>query len=338
MLLAAVGIEKTKKSLRKAIKLKEPSKRRTKLSRFAIIDLGTNSVRLDVYKVEGARIVRIYRGKSMVRLGDGVFRTGRLSKEVMKRTTDAFIAMRLYLDQIGIDSIMAFGTSALRSASNSKSYLSHIHRETGIRVQIISGLEEARLIAKGILANEAVPKGRFALVDIGGGSTEISICQGKKVLRSFSFRLGANRLKQMFYKDEGKKNARRHRGLDSELALRQYVRDELFEMQNYVRRHDISLAIGSSGTIRTLGRILKKMGCKTNPAHRTDLSALVGEIKGLTRTQIMAMPGLESKRVDLIVPGAILIEEILYSLNTRQLKFTEYALRDGLLYSILDGR
>jgi exopolyphosphatase/guanosine-5'-triphosphate,3'-diphosphate pyrophosphatase len=328
MLSTHIGLEKSVKK----IKLKKVALKPAAQKLFAIIDLGTNSVRLDVYRKNGAQLYRIYRGKNMIRLGDGVFRTGQISKMVMDRTLTLFVSIRKSLNAMGITEVHAIGTSALRSAKNSKEFLQMIFRRTGIQVRIISGNEEAQLIAAGILMNIDPPKGKYALIDIGGGSTEVSICQNRRVIKSWSFRLGANRLNQMFYK-EGNTKTPTH---DSELDLRKYVRGQLKELEPLVKKHSIGVAIGSSGTIRAVGKLLKKMGCKTTPAISYDVSALVGEIKNMNKSEILNLPGLESKRADLIIPGSILIEEILHALRCKKLKFTEFALRDGLLYNVLD--
>ena len=160
--------------------------------RIAIIDLGTNSVRFDIQQLgPGKRQVRqLHREKIMVRLGQGVFLNGKLDRSAVTRSLHAFAKFQKVAHQYKAGKIIAFGTSALREVADSEKFLKAIVDKTGIQVRVISGTEEAQLIALGILSNEKVGKEKFAMVDIGGGSTEISVCRGKAILHSTSFPLG----------------------------------------------------------------------------------------------------------------------------------------------------
>ncbi|OFZ18195.1 MAG: hypothetical protein A2Z20_11755 [Bdellovibrionales bacterium RBG_16_40_8] len=315
-----------------------PTKRKLKLSpfRLAIIDLGTNSVRVDVYRINGKRVLRTYRRKIMIRLGDDVFKTGRLSPEGMKRAMKAFLGFKRLFREMRVDRVAAFGTSALRSASNTKEFLAELNKRTGVQIKVISGRDEGKLIAYGIISNMPAPKSYYALIDIGGGSTEVSLCLGKKVVSGYSFKLGANRLQQMFLQTippNFKKGE-----LHPVLALRQHLKTELYPLALFVKKHPISFAIGSSGTIRTIGKILKKIGLAGQPILRAELSALVAEMQVMRRKQLKSIPGLEANRVDLILPGAILLEEILYAIKSSRLAVTDLALRDGILLKELESR
>ncbi len=304
-------------------------------ARWAVIDLGTNSVRFDIYRWDGRKAHRVYRNKTMVRLGDGVFKTGRLSKEGQARTLRAFIGYSRLIRRLGVERVVAFGTSALRSSTNSKSLLTQIQSQTGIHVRVISGREEGRLIARGIMANIKVPTGRYALIDIGGGSTEISICSGMRVVKCQSLPLGANRLQQLYFKTIPPRLSK-GRALHPVLALRQDLKLQLLPLARSVAGKKLNAAIGSSGTIRSVGRILKKAGFRQPAIPRTGLSAMVAEMQVMTRSEIRRIPGLEPKRVDLILAGSILLEEILYALNVRHLHVTEFALRDGILQTAIE--
>lgn len=320
-----------RKNKRKVIRDKAT---KSEVFRLAVIDLGTNSVRLDVYRLTDKGVFRTYRGKAMIRLGDGVYKTGKLTAQGMHRTIQAFFAFKKLLSQLHVDRVVAFGTSALRTAKNTDVFLRKIYLRTGIRVQVISGREEAELIARGIMANLKPPKGYYALVDIGGGSTEVSLCLGYRVLQSHSFRLGGNRLQQLFLKESPPKFKKGK--LHPILALRQHIRNELDPLQKIRQRYPVKMVIGSSGTIRALGKILKKMGCSGQPIYRSDVAALMSEMQVMSRDEIKKIPGLEPKRTDLILPGAILFEEILYALGAERAIVSDYALRDGILEKELE--
>ncbi len=304
--------------------------------RLAIIDLGTNSIRFDVYRINNKRVARLYRGKRMIRLGDGVFKTGALTPEAMARAMRAFQTIRRQLRELRVDQVVAFGTSALRSAKNSREFLDEVRRKTAISIRIISGQEEGRLIARGIMANITTPKGVYAMVDIGGGSTEISLASGKRLMSCQSFPLGANRLQQVYLKTMPPTHKRGE--WNPILALRQHLKDTLHPVAQSCEKNAVKTLIGSSGTIRTIGRILKKLGRSNKPVYRADLSAIISEMQTMTRRQLLKLPGLELKRVDLILPGAILLEEIMLAFNIRTLYVTDIALRDGILQLELEKR
>src|SRR3954469_10895994 len=169
--------------------------------RLGVIDLGTNSVRFDVHQIGAdGELQRLHRKKLMVRLGQGAFVSRKLDREAVGRTLDAFARFKRVATHLKTEKIIAFGTAALREVSDREQLIELIKRSTGIHLRVITGAEEAQLIALGILSNEKLTPSRVALVDIGGGSTEISICRGRKGLHSHSFPLGAARLQQLYLK------------------------------------------------------------------------------------------------------------------------------------------
>jgi exopolyphosphatase/guanosine-5'-triphosphate,3'-diphosphate pyrophosphatase len=167
--------------------------------RFAVIDLGTNSVRFDVHQL-GKKAKLLHREKLMIRLGQEVFLKGKLNKDAIDRASQAFIHFAKVARKLQTDRMIAFGTSALRESKNGAAFVEHIRNVSGIELRVISGQEEARFIAAGILRNEKKLPPRFALIDIGGGSTEVSICKKNKAAASHSFPLGTARMQQVFLK------------------------------------------------------------------------------------------------------------------------------------------
>lgn len=293
--------------------------------RLGIIDLGTNSVRFDIHQIgPGARVKLLHREKIMVRLGQGVFLRGKLDRAAMHRTLQAFQKFKRVAAQLRTSKIVAFGTSALREVSDRDRLLTMIQKRTGIDVRVISGSEEAKLIALGILANEKTPKGTFGLVDIGGGSTEISICRGQQILRSFSFPLGTARLQQVFLK-------RSPPDPQSIEALRMHVRSTLQAHMHAEKWPEVKTVIGSSGTIRALGKMFRK-GEKSHAIERDKLETLVSKMSRMGVSELLMMPRMEPKRVDMILGGAVLFEEILHALGAKKAHPTEFSLRDGILH------
>ena len=259
----------------------------------------------------------------MVRMGQGVFTEGHLNREAIRRTLHAFLRFRRVAANHGAEKTIAFATSALREARDKDKFLKTVLNRTGIDVRVISGSEEANLIARGILANEKIPKGKFALVDIGGGSTEISICSKKQILFSHSFPLGTARLQQLFLKSSPPSAA-------SLRELRRYVRDLMYQTTIGEKWPKVKTVVGSSGTVRALAKIIKRRKGKNAIPHK-DLEDLVDQMSGMNTTQLLGIRGMESKRVDMILAGALLLDECMQVLGAKLVTPTEYSLRDGIL-------
>ncbi len=301
--------------------------------RFAIIDLGTNSVRFDVHQaLPSGKSRLLHREKLMVRLGQGVFLRGKLAIEARRRTLQAFASFSQTCESLRANRIVAFGTSALREASDGASLLQQIREKTGIEVRVISGAEEARLIARGILSSATPPRGRFALIDIGGGSTEISICSGKAILHSASFPVGTARLQQVFLKQSP---PLQDKGQDPIQELRGYLRSLIGEKIRMESWPKVTHALGSSGTIKTLFRMTRKTP-STKKASAKRLTKLTRQMETLDTVELLSLPEMEAKRVDMILAGAILMEECLHALRADHFSFSPYSLRDGILLEELE--
>ncbi len=305
--------------------------------RIAIIDLGTNSIRFDIHEVFANRKGvlqhrRLYREKTMVRLGQDLFLNGKLSEESKRRTLEAVQSFKQTLDALSVDKTVAFGTAAVRDASDGESFLEEIKQQTGVEFRMISGAEEASLIAKGILNNEIkAPKGIYALVDIGGGSTEVSICKGRQILHAYSFNLGVAKLQQVFLKTQPPARDKKHPG-DPVAELRNFIKSIVVPRIMIEHWPKVDSIIGSSGSIIALAKLVNQDKDQGHiPFLKKDLTRVVEQIKAKTTAELLAMAGMEPKRVDLILAGGILLDEVATLLHAKQIRTTEFALRDGIL-------
>jgi exopolyphosphatase/guanosine-5'-triphosphate,3'-diphosphate pyrophosphatase len=290
--------------------------------RVAIIDLGTNSVRFDVHSLaENGSSKLLHREKLMIRLGQGVFLKGKMDPAAIERTVEAMEHFRQIASGLRVRKVVAFGTSALREAVDSSLLVDNVKKRTGIEIKVISGKEEAKFIAQGILANEEPPKGRFALVDIGGGSSEISLARGFEVIKGDSFPLGTARLQQLFLKRSPPREG-------AVKQLRDYIANILRQKMLAEKWPSCELILGSSGTVRAIARLVDK---KKDEYSIKNLSDLVDEMGKMTTTQLLEIPNMESKRVDMILSGAILLEEIAHALGAKRIVASEFSLRDGII-------
>jgi exopolyphosphatase/guanosine-5'-triphosphate,3'-diphosphate pyrophosphatase len=305
--------------------------------RIAIIDLGTNSIRFDIHEVSASRKGlsqhrRLYREKTMVRLGQDLFLNGKLSDESKRRTLEAVHSFHTTMQALSVDRCVAFGTAAIRDASDGESFLEDLKKKTGVEFRMISGAEEASLIAKGVLNNQsALPKGTYALIDIGGGSTEVSICKGRKVLHSHSFNLGVAKLQQVFLKTQPPVKSKKSQN-DPVTELRQFIKSVVLPKVLIEEWPKSQTIIGSSGSIIALAKLVNRDKDKGNlPFESKNLAKVVDQIKSKTTAELLAMNGMEPKRVDLILAGAVLLDELSQILRSKTIRSTEFALRDGIL-------
>ncbi|MCU0272209.1 MAG: Ppx/GppA family phosphatase [Acidimicrobiales bacterium] len=297
----------------------------------AAIDIGTNSFHLLVARLHdegGFEIVT--REKEPVRLGSGAGEMDRLAPDAVDRGIAALRRFRAVADAAGAD-ITAVATSAVREAANRDEFLQRAWDEAGIDVDVISGVEEARLIHLGVLQALPVFDQQILLVDIGGGSTELLIGHQGRTVEAVSVKLGAIRLTDRFFPD----------GTIGRRAVedcRSYVRSYLAPAVGRLGPHHHDVAVGSSGTILTLAAMIEaargvEPGRPLNAVAfgPEDLAAVVRNLlKAKTTEARRRIAGLDSRRADIIVGGALLLEQVMQAFGIRRMLVSEYALREGV--------
>jgi len=296
--------------------------------RLGIIDLGTNSVRFDAYEMRKMQPRLLHRERLMVRLGEGVFVRGHMSREAIARTVEAFVSFKYTADQLGVTKIVAVATSAVRQASDREKLIAIVKKRTGIEVRVISGDEEARFIAKGVLCREKKLPEKLALVDIGGGSTEISLCRKRQISWSSSFALGTARIEQLFRLNEpGISAVKRQKRIKE---LRSHIKLSFKEFSEKHQWSKVDCLVGSSGTVKTLVR-LQQTNSKNKTLTRVFLKSLIRKMAKLDRVGLLKIPRMDPSRVDMILGGAVLLDEIMEKCAAPKLVLSDFALREGVL-------
>ena len=304
--------------------------------RLAAIDLGSNSIHMVVVEVGPTGGLRaVERESQMVRLGAGTHATRLLARDSMERTFAVLSAYRRLARHHGADEILAVATSAVREATNGEEFLDRIGRKLGIFPKAITGLEEARLIHLAVANSIHLERRRAVVFDIGGGSVELSFGGTGRPSLCRSARLGALRLAEVFLKTDPP-SAREERAVESafDTAFGPAVRR--------VRRQGFDLVVGTSGTILALGRLAATLenGGEPEALHHLPvgqpaLARLRRRLVGMPLEERLRYPGLERKRADLIVPGAILVDTLLTRLQAPSLTLCEWSLREGLLLDFM---
>src|SRR5579871_1787756 len=165
---------------------------------FAAIDVGSNSCRLKIARVVAHRLKTLHEDREVTRLGSSVFESGLVSPEAMAQTLRALKRFQRTIQSHGVDQIRVVATSAMRDARNAAAFQAWVKAETGWNMEIISGLEEGRLIHPGIMSGEAGAGAPALLIDLGGGSCEITLSEHKRIKETISVPLGAVRLTEEF--------------------------------------------------------------------------------------------------------------------------------------------
>ncbi len=304
------------------------------------MDLGTNSFHLLVGRPSGNnRFEILEREKEVVRLGSGSGDMKQLKPEAIDRGVAALGRFRRIAESSGAE-IHAVATSAVREASNRDEFLDRAWSEAGVRVEVVSGAEEARLIHLGVL--QAVPAfdRRVLVVDIGGGSTEFVVGLGGEVLGARSLKLGAIRLTERFLATEPLKSK-------ALAEARAYVRSYLTPVERLVAKAGgFEVAVGSSGTILNVAEMVRAARGQDPMRTVSNASFTASELAGMidelaTRPTVAKradVPGLDPRRADIILGGVVVLEQVFRVLGIDEMVVSDFALREGVLLDVLRRR
>ena len=298
---------------------------------LAAIDVGTNSLHLVVARTtEGARFEVLTRDKEMVRLGSGPGDMRELSPEAIDRAVAALERFRRLADVHGAP-VRAVATSAVREAENRAELIDRAEDEAGVEIEVISGVEEARLIHLGVLQSLELYDRRLLLCDIGGGSVELLIGEHGDTIASTSVKLGALRMTDRFFADGKASKA-------SVTACRQHVRTVLSTFDRSVTRHGFEVAVGCAGTIEQVVRLARGLDgdapIRTLNAARLKRKQVAKVAEAVLDAQrqgtLAGLPDLDPKRVDMILAGVLVLEGVFEVFGIKEMLLSEYALREGV--------
>lgn len=296
---------------------------------IAAIDIGTNSVHMIIVRLRPDLSFEVIdREKEMVRLGAGVREHGVLSATSMAAALDTLATFRRLAESHGVDEIIASATSAVRESENGGDFIADVLKRTGIRVSVISGSEEARLIHLAAAYATGIGPKTAAVIDIGGGSVEITAGTAARMQFGRSFKLGVIRLTEKYV---GSDPLSRH----DERRLVKAIRRDARAFLQQIRRRGFERVIGTSGTISMLGGLAagrRATGDRRN--LKVSARAVHTVRERLTRLPLAArlkVPGMDPRRADLAVAGAVLLDTILDELRAEDLTLCDFALREGLV-------
>ncbi|AFY94905.1 Ppx/GppA phosphatase family protein [Chamaesiphon minutus] len=304
---------------------------------IAAIDIGTNSIHMVIVRIVTSlpAFSTIAREKETVRLGDRDPLTGNLTPEAIERAFGALKRCQEVAKSLNVRQIFAVATSAVREAPNGHEFVRSIEAELGLAVNIISGQEEARRIYLGVLSGVEFNNTPHIIIDIGGGSTELILGDTHEPRTLSSTKIGAVRLTGEFIPN----NPVSDRAL---LYLQAFVRGQLEraidEIKANLQPGEMPKMIGTSGTIETLATILslEKNGHVPDRVHGSgihlaELRNLINRLRRMTVAERTAIEGISERRAEIIVAGAVVLQEAMTLLGMQHLSVCERSLREGVI-------
>jgi exopolyphosphatase / guanosine-5'-triphosphate,3'-diphosphate pyrophosphatase len=300
--------------------------------RIAALDLGTNSFHLLIADVHpDGSFTPLAREKEMLRLGDHVSREGRIPPAAADVAVATVRRMKMLADAAEASEVVACATSAIRLAANGDNLVDRIERETGVEVEVINGLTEARLIFGAIRASVLLEPAPALCLDLGGGSLEVMVGAASGLQWATSENLGVARLTHDFVQsDPISKSDRRE--------LQDHLRDTLCPIAEHAGRFEPKLVVGSSGTLEDVARMVAFRRLRQVPVSLNQLSftrdeflPLHDEIVASKASERRRLDGLEPRRVDLIVAGSMFLATAMEVCGFDEMTISEWSLREGIL-------
>lgn len=305
------------------------------MRKIAVIDLGTNTFHILIAQTKLHSVEVLHREKVAVKIGEGGINVQIIIEEAKARAIAALRHFKKVADTYGVTEIHATATSAIRNATNSEEITEKIFQETGIRVRVISGEEEAELIYEGVKKALCLNREKSLIMDIGGGSVEFIIADDHQSFYRQSFEIGAQRLLDLFHHHDPM--------LPEEVGkLDQYLQEQLVPLKAAVAIYEPRILVGSSGSFETLSdiycqenNIVRQPEVTEYPLTIESFYHIFSDLLYKNREERLKIPGMIPLRVDMIVVACCLIRHILTSYNMVGIRVSAYALKEGLLNHVI---
>ena len=290
------------------------------IKKLATIDIGSNAIRLlisnviirDNYPTETTKNALI---RVPIRLGQDAFTKGRIIDENISRLIDTMISFKLLMKVQKVEKYLAYATSALRSSSNGLEIISKVKSKTGISIKIIDGKKEGALITKDKIFNNKNNLDTFCFIDVGGGSTELTIFKNGKILKSKSFKIGGVRL-------------------INELVSEKTWKSFRFWITNNLRGYKKIRVVGLGGNINKIYKISEiEIG---SPLSIKKLNSTISKLEKMSDIDKTLILKLNPDRLDVIVPAGKIYQFLLNSTNVNQIEVPKIGLADGMVFELLN--
>lgn len=301
------------------------------MKNLAAIDIGSNAIRLviaEVHKHEEVHITKKIR--EPIRLGEDVFKDGLISKKNIQSSVECFKQFQQLIKSHDVQKTRAFATSALREAKNQQEFIDEILKHTGIAIECISGEREAALICSGVEQKIKLQNKKSVLIDIGGGSVEVSVVFDSKIKALQSFKVGMVRLLQLIEKN----NIPAHK-------IEDYIESQCLEIKSYLRENlknkDLDFCVGTGGNFESLGKLRVALLNKTSiySIHAAELKELYHHLASMSLKERIKFLKIRPDRADVIIPACVVSLYIMKLCECEILSIPHVGLRDGILSEMI---
>ena len=286
--------------------------------KLAVIDIGSNAIRLQIVKVfEDNDLVSFKKLEYLrfpLRLGHDVFKIGSISVPVLDKFAKLMKTFKLLIDLYEVEGYSAVATSAMRESSNGKDIQSFILNQVGLKIDIISGDKEADILSKSIIPS--LRQDNYIHIDVGGGSTELNVYSGRKWIAGRSFKIGSVRK-----------------------LTKEERTDTLDEIRNWIEKFDFKKSenitgIGTGGNINKIYNLARK--ASGNAVSLAELKAIRAYLNAFTLDQRKSILKMNPDRADVIVPAADIYIHVMECMGSDQIKVPKVGLKDGLVYELFE--
>lgn len=294
----------------------------------ASVDLGSNSFHLIVCRVQDGQLMVLDRLREMVRLAAGIDAQKRLSEDAQQRALDCLTRFGQRLSDLPHYAVRVVGTNTLRSAHNADEFIEKAEARLGHPIEVISGIEEARLIYLGVAHSLASDHSRRLVIDIGGGSTELIIGEDFTPRYLDSLHMGCVSMSQRFFGDGTINNKLiRYAGIAAQLEVEPLIRR--------FHKHNWQVAIGASGTIRAINRVVHNEGWADYGITLASLEKLISAMQEAGHVNNLKLNGLDAERAPVFPGGVMILYAAFKTLGIDVMRASEGALREGLIHDLL---
>jgi exopolyphosphatase/guanosine-5'-triphosphate,3'-diphosphate pyrophosphatase len=294
----------------------------------AAIDLGSNSFHMIVCRVDQGQVQVVDRMREMVRLAAGLDDKKNLSEEAQQRALECLERFGQRIAGLPRGSVRAVGTNTLRTARTTGNFLKQAKKALGHPIQIISGVEEARIIYLGVAHSTAADERKRLVIDIGGGSTELIIGKDFTPKQKESLYMGCVSMSRRFFAD----------GVIDKKRIQKAELAALQELEPHITRYRTGrweLAIGSSGTAKAIAKVVQANGWCEEGISREAFKKLIGEMKAAGHMDKLTLAGLSDDRRPVFAGGAVILYACFKALGIEHMQVSEGSLREGLIHDLL---
>ena len=291
---------------------------------FAAVDIGSNSVRLSIAELLRGRLVSLHQDREVTRLGEGVFRDGDLDPQAMAHTLKVLRRFHRTVQSYAVDRTRVVATSALRDSNNGRVFAEWVKSATGWNTEIISGLEEGRLIHLAVVANVRGRPARLLLMDLGGGSCELTLSEKGHIKEIVTLPLGAVRLTQEFIRHDPPTK-------DELKRLHKFIAEETARIPRRLGHANVRMVVATSGTAAALFDAARALKLVRNDVSLRAVTKLAQRLAKLSYRQRATIKGINAKRAEIVIAGAAVYAQVLARCGLKGFRYSPLGLRDGIL-------